>query len=404
MICGKLFASALFVALGALAAGASAASVADEAVASEGFAREAGVWVEQARQQVSENRFAKALENIDSALALVPDHHGARLLQAKIHSWQGRFAEAEKSLAALRTERPDDSEVRLTQAYLAYYQGRLSESAAVFEDLLRENPADEDARAGLAAVRRAADAPPPKRWRADAGLEYSTFTRRPQDDWHQQFVQLSHTLPDRATNVHARVDAYQQFEMSDVAVEAGVSRAFTPDITGSFAAGWTIAPDFRPDWRVAAEAGWRAWSRLAEKPWALWLLAGARYDVYKASEVAGLNPGVSLSRGDWGVAARVNRTTTIGDASLYGWSTRVDGPLAAKGPYGSVWRFWTGFADAPETVVAGGTISTVSNRTIFAGLGAELRRDWRLNVGYTRDDRENSWIRHNLNASVARLF
>jgi YaiO family outer membrane protein len=170
-------------------------------------------------------------------------------------------------------------------------------------------------------------------------------------------------------------------------------------LTGAFAAGWTLAPDFKPDWKVAADVEVLALRRAPASPVpALWLLTGLRYDVYETLEVGGIHPGVRFEWGEpWAFAARLNRVQEVGSGALYGWTARMDGPLPAPAGYGL--RFWAGAADAPETVRA----ATVSTRTVFGGLGAE-RGSWLVNMGYARDDREGSWVRHALSAGAARKF
>jgi YaiO family outer membrane protein len=188
--------------------------------------------------------------------------------------------------------------------------------------------------------------------------------------------------------------------MTDVAVEAGVAKALLPRLNGSFTAGWTLDPDFRPGWKVTAEAEILAMRRTpASALPAIWALTGLRYDVYETLEVGGIHPGLRLEWDEpWTFAARLNRVQEIGASALYGWTVRVDGPLPAPQRYGL--RFWVGAADAPETVRA----ATVSTRSVFAGVGVDVGSDWIFSMVYVRDDREDSWIRHAVNAAVARRF
>ena len=378
-----------------------------DAAPSEGFAREVGAWLERARMLAADGDHAGAHVAVDSALALDPRHFGARLLRARLLSWQGRYGAAESLLSALLRERPGDVEAGLALAYLRYYEGRLAESEAGFEAVLRASPEDGDALDGLARVRAAqrALAAPPRLWRVDAGLEYSDFSRVPQEAWHQQFVQVARLLDDGATTVHIRLENHRRFGLDDITVEAGAARLLLPRLHGAVAAGWTFAPDFRPDWRLAADAEFLALPARAPGGPAAWLLGSARYDAYADVEVLGLHPGLRLTQGAWAGTARLAQSTGFGDAqgaTLYGWSVRLDGPVRRNGPVPV--RFFIGLADAPETVARGAAVTTVTTASLFGGLGLELPRGWQLSAAYARDDREDSYIRHGYSLSVARRY
>lgn len=372
---------------------------------SEGFAREAGAWLEQARERAAGGDHAGAHAAVDSALALDPGHYGARLQRARLLSWQGRHGAAESLLMELLLERPGDVEAGLALAYLRYYEGRLAESEARFEEVLRASPGDGDAAEGLARVRAAlrAQALPPRRWRVDAGLEYSAFSRVPQSAWHQQFVQVARLLEDDATTMHVRFENYRRFGLDDIAVEAGASHVFFPRLHGTVAAGWTFAPDFRPEWRVAADAEFLALPARVPGGPAAWLLGAARYDAYAETEVLGLHPGARLEQGAWAGTARLAQSVDLGGGrTSVGWSARLDGPVREQGRVPV--RFFAGLADAPETVARGPLVVTVTTTTVFGGLLLEFPRGWQLSAAYARDDREDSHIRHGYSFSVARRY
>ncbi len=372
-------------------------------MASAAFAATVGDWTERARAHVSESRLEDALASLDSALAMDPRDRDARVLRARILSWQGRHDAAERELLALLGERPGDPDAGLALAYLRYYQGDFARAEAGFGRLLAADSANSDAREGLERVLKAKAAPPPRPWRVDAGFEYSAFSRREQPDWNQQSLQVSRLLADGKTTVHGRLEAYRQFEMSDFALEAGVASAFHPRALASLAAGWTLAPDFRPEWRLRADGGFLALPKPspALAP-ATWMLLGARYDAFELVNVLGLHPGLRFEwRAPWAMTVRASRVREDGGDPLHGGSVRLDGSLGVTdvGPISGL-RFWLGIADAPETVRA----ATVSTRTLFLGAGGGAGRDWLFTLGYARDDREDSWIRHALSAGVARRF
>ncbi|HEX2612659.1 MAG TPA: YaiO family outer membrane beta-barrel protein [Fibrobacteria bacterium] len=375
------------------------------------FAASPAEWTAKARGQADAARYDDALASIDSALARDTAFIEAEVLRARIHSWQGNFASADEKLDALRARDPQNADILLAQASSRYYQGRLGESAAIFREVLAAHPGSAEAQDGLARVQRAQAALDGKTeaasgsrpWRVDAGMEYSTFSRRPQPDWNQQAIQVSRRLEAGKTTVYGRVERYHQFEMNDLAFAAGVAQALHPRANAQVEAGWTLTPDFKPVWRLAADAEFLAMHSSSSKlmPGA-WLLAGLRYDAYKDVNIVGIHPGVRLEwKKPWALTLKASHVKEEGEGPLWGGSVRVDAPLGlpAVGAL-SGQRLWLGFADAPETVAA----ATVSTRTIFAGIGADVGRAWLFNAGYTRDDREDSWVRHAVGADIARRF
>jgi YaiO family outer membrane protein len=346
-----------------------------------------------ARREAEAARFSAALAQLDTLLAAEPGHFEARLFQARIHSWQGRYGTAHRELSALDAERPDDAEVGLAQAYLLYYQTRLDESWIAFQTLVAAHPGNADAREGLDRVRRARSLSG-RPWRLDAGGEYSVFTGREQPAWGQAFVQAGRAVNAAGTMPYARLEYWRQFERSDVALEAGVSHRFSDKFNGTLAAAWNPDADFKPDWRFVGDAGFRLYGPTGPG-WGAWLLASAWYDLYAATEILRTSPGLRVEWGPfWAVTGRLARIDESGEDPLYGWSGRLDGPLPAG------LRFYGGYGDAPETVAA----TTVATRTIFAGLFVPLGSSRTLTFGYTRDDRENAYIRHAFNASLSQRF
>lgn len=370
------------------------------AAAGDGRADE---WRARARAQARESRLGPALAAADSALALDPEDRETRVLRARILSWQGKQAEAEVALRAVLEEHPGDVEARLALASLRYYQGRLPEAEEAYRGVLADDVANAEAREGLERVRAARAAAAARPWRADAGFGYSAFTRREQADWRQQYVQISRVSGDGRTSAYGRVEDYQQFRRTDVSVEMGVGRVFHPRFNASVSAGVTPSSDFRPAWSLATDAEYLV-LRLPRSglPPSVRLLAGYRFDAYEAVKVSGFQPGVRL---EWGeplaLTVKASRVREEGASPLYGVSARLDAPLGPSrvGALSGM-RFWIGAADAPETVRA----ATISTRTVFAGLGTEVGRDWLFSMGYARDDREDSWIRHAVDVDVARRF
>lgn len=357
---------------------------------------------ENARNATREGKYEKALASLDSAIASNPEDFEFLLLKARIHAWQGKYPLAERELSALSARYPGDDEVRFAQAYLLYYEGHFEPAQTEFEALLKDDPGNTDIVEGLEAVRRARTQSS-KRWHLAAGGEYSVFTRRDQPGWGDAFVQLGRALDSR-TEVYVRGEYWRQFELNDAGLEAGVSHRFSENVYATMGAGWTPDADFKPDWRVMGEAGLRAW-HLAGSDVGAWLLAGAWYDSYESTEILRTSPGVRLEYGPaWAVTGRAVRIDESHRDALYGWNARVDGPVPALKGLTPGWKFYAGLGDAPETVVFGTGAVTVATFTLFAGAIVPLGTDLTLDLGYSRDDRENAYIRHAFHAVFSQRF
>lgn len=381
--------------------------------------KRAAEWIDLAHHEARAGRHAEALAAVDSALAENPGAFEPRLLRARIFSWQGLYAAADTALNALEHEDPAQTEVTLARAYLRYYEGRHAEATVAFRALLAVDTGNADAREGLRLVERAraAGAPPGRRpvWRVDAGGDYSTFTRRAPEDWNGQFIQLARRLESPgvekagAAMVHARVERYARYGLTDWAFEAGATREFLPSLRGAFAAGWSPDATFRPAWRLAADGEWRAWAVRdpAGTQLAVWLTAGGRHEVYDAASFTGLLPGARMEWGrGWAVSTRASHIRENGGKAITGWMLRGDALTGspALGPLRPDARFTIGIADAPETESFAGATRTVSTFTVFAGTGFDFVGDWGLNLGYARDDREGAWVRHVVSVGVSHVF
>jgi YaiO family outer membrane protein len=394
------------------------AAEADSVLASVADKR-AVTWFEVAQHEAHQGRHDAALAAVDSALAESPAHFDARLLRARVLSWKRDFALADTLLRELETEHPGNAEVGLVSAYLRYYQGRFDDAATGFRGLLIANPDNQDAREGLDRVERALAAPPQLRlspaqapWRLDAGGDFSTFTRRNIDAWNHQYVQLGHRTAHQThttTVVHARLERHERFDLIDWSMEAGVLRNFHSRFWGAIAGGFTPMADFRPDWRASVEAEWLALPSATPDftvP-AIWLLGTGRYDTYADAEFFGFMPGARLQwSGAWAVTGKVSHVVEVGGPSVSGWSVRADGEThsPSMGPLHENIRFWLGAANAPETIQTGGQTNTVSTFTLFTGFAVDTRADIAVVVGYARDDRQNSWVRHVVNLGITRVF
>ena len=350
--------------------------------------------LDQSRALAEAKRYDEALELIAFEEKRAPENSELLMMKARILAWKGDYQAAQAILTPLRARYPNDDDILLVQAAIQGYEGRRDEATASYRSILVRNPNDADARQGLQRLEQAEIAAEGYRWQLDAGGEFSSFSRSSQDNWNQQFLQLSHFSPDRATTLHGQISRFDQFNRVDSYYELGASHRFTPRLNGYVLGGATHNADFRPDMRLggggevrldAPDSGSTAW----------WLTLDVQYDSYPTGDVALYNPSLRFEPTDgWAITARRIIVDPEANKRLYGWLARVDGTITND------WRFLVGYANAPETV-AGVAVDT---KTIFGGLAYDIDTAHTVRIGYTRDDRENSFIRDAVNVSVSHRF
>ena len=79
---------------------------------------------------------------------------------------------------------------------------------------------------------------------------------------------------------------------------------------------------------------------------------------------------------------------------MTGYDMRIDGKIT------DTLRAFAGFADAPETVAA----VTIVTRSVFTGMAWDITPNTTLRTGYSRDDREDVYVRQGLNVTLSQRF
>lgn len=350
----------------------------------------------QSRALAQSQQYDEALELLERSEKKYPKNGELVLMRARILSWQGKNDAAQTELSRLNAKEQRNPDVILLQASMAYQRGDHAQAERLYRQILEKKPEYTDAREGLEQVKRAQAAPEAVayRWQLDAGYEHSDFSRVPQASWSQEFIQLTHFLPNRKTALHGKIARYEQFRDVDSEYELGVDHAITPYAT-MYALGHLVSDaDFRPEQRLAGGGALRI---IGPKDGLvpLWVTLDSRYDVYATTKVRNVNPGLRIEPWDgWALATRFITVDDDASKRVYGNDYRLDGTITDN------WRFYLGYADAPETV-AGVTVDTT---TYFGGVSVDATPQTVLRAGYARDDRENSFIREIVNVSVGYRF
>jgi len=366
--------------------------------ASNAFAITPEQAISKANELAAQQQYDDALAIVENASKQYPKNTEIKLSIARIFSWMGNYAASENMIRTLGKEQDKNADVILLRANLAYYQQDYATAIKLYKRILEKNPNYQDATTGLAQAKKALSNPEnisaKYSWQMDAGYENSSFSRSAQTSWNQEFTQLTHFTKDHNTAIYGKITRYDQFKNIDSEYEAGVTHIFT-DYFNAYASGAiSPSPDFRPENKVSAGGALRAISK-EYIPTPLWLTLDSHYDTYSTTKILGNSPGLRLELPyGWSIASRLILVDQIHTQRVYGRDFRIDGVINDR------LNFYAGYANAPETVAA----VTVQTKTYFGGIAFNVRPDTTLRLGYTHDDRENSYIRQGVIFSVSYRF
>ncbi|MCB2081571.1 MAG: YaiO family outer membrane beta-barrel protein [Hyphomicrobiales bacterium] len=316
-------------------------------------AKNAELWFQLGLVQRFRNKYTEAMASQKKALALSPANLDIRLELARLYHWKGEDGLAEKLTREVLNASPDYTDAQVL--------------AATIEK-----------------AKRLPARPFHPRWQADIGHERSTFSRRPQPDWRQSFLQLGRWI-NKDTLVHFRTENLQRQNAYNEHYELGVTHIFNDRYSGYASVGYTPDSVFIPKWRIKAGGEMRILhgnSLLGDS----WLTGHIQHDRYKTINTTVIKPGLRYAITDT-IQAHIQHINVIDeyDNRLKGLSGRVDWqtPLSAL-------RVFGGLSDAPETENA----LTVNTKARFIGLSYRFSSNVTVHASYAREDRDNSFIRH----------
>ena len=339
--------------------------------------------------------YQKSIDVLSKAEESDPDNTEIKLAKARVYDWSGEHEKAENILSEYLEKYPDDVDAQFQLGALRFHQGQLQEAEGMLTKIVDKYPEYTEVQTTLKNVRRAITSGKEYLWQVDVGYEYSNFSRRKQPSWNQEFLQFTHFLNDKTTAIHGTFRRYYQFTNTDSEIEIGIDHRFSPRIYGHLTGDISPDTDFRPNWFVTGGGGFRLDDPKWHWPLVAWFTLDTRYDRYPTLNVYNINPGLRLEPFDnWAVAWRSISVHQQDTKTVYGWNLRLDGQIITG------WRFYIGWADAPETVVG----ITVDTETYFSGLTIDLTPQHVLRLGYVHDNRENSYIREVYNASFSYRF
>lgn len=375
----------------------------------------------QSRTLSAEHKYEEALALLANAQAEHPDDGEIQFAIIRVLSWQGNYDAAEKRIQELDKKYAGNADLLLLRANLAAYRQDHAQAVALYREILAKAPGYEDAKAGLerelkaqassaqiaksqtskprisksqiSEIKKSPDEPV-FAWQVDSGFEFSEFSRVDQKSWNQEFLQLTRFFDERKTAIHGKITRYDQFDSTDVEYEASIDHAFSDNLSLYASSTISMDPEFRPEYWVTGGGALKI-TGLNDKIMPAWLTLDGRYDTYKDTRILTAKLGLRIEPIEgWSIAGRVITLDQEDSKRIYGKDFHLNGTIT------DTLRFYAGYADAPETVAA----VTVNTQTWFGGITLDLTPAATLRIGYARDNRENSYIRQVVNASVSIRF
>jgi YaiO family outer membrane protein len=270
---------------------------------------------------------------------------------------------------------PDDADAWLQLGLALGQAGRIDEAEAALARTLALAPDYRDAREALdrLAARRAGDAAPEPRWRADLDGSWSALSAG-QPDWYEAALRIrGQASPEGA--VTAAAEAARRFGATDVYGELRVDARLSDSASAYVRAGGTPDADFRPKWQVGAGGA----VRLRGGPAATVATLDASQARYRSGDVQTVTPGIEqyVAGGRAWLTGRWINLFDENGRHRSGWLARGDYMASDR------LRLFAGAADAPD--VSEGVVTDVF--TLFGGAAVAVSPRTELRLSVAHEDR-----------------
>jgi len=338
-------------------------------------------------------------ENHSAAITLIaaqPDEirnsYDVRFAKARILAWAGDYQASAAAYDALMSDFPGNPDIQNGYGYLEYYRGNLDAAENHFSSVLASYPGYQDARDGLGrvAAARADEKANDYRWRIDLNAGLSSFDND-QQDWNNQSVRVEHVPGSIA--FYGSAARFERFGSDDIQLMAGARSNNDADWDWELGAGITPSADFRAELTGLARMGYKY---ELDGGTVLHGSLGYQIDDYQATGtvhqitpqvIAYLENGMVLS-------ARLIHVMQGGESSQTGFLasglTPVTNRLNAR----------AGYANAPEAI--NGIV--IDTESLFGGLSFRINENLEVHGTYTRDNRENIYIRDGFNVGLTQKY
>jgi YaiO family outer membrane protein len=373
-----------------------------------------------AMTEAYDKNYSEALDLLDVAQALVPGDVDIVLDRARVMAWSGHVAEAATVVDGVLAEHDADAEAWDLRARLHWYlaqpiaaeaaarravgldplsadfkltlaealaaQGQFIAAADLAREVAPERPGD----AEVADLLKSEYDNRIRPWRVDLSLSHSSIERIPLQDWQGLSLQVNRRLSATDT-VYGRIDTAHRFAASDTSLTGGLAHTFRPGWGGFLEATVTPGATFFPTWRIASGTEFRLRPDQAQ-PGATFLSMDGAVAHYNTGTSYGLAPGVIqyFDSGQGWLSVHLHNGIDTQGHYLNGWGFRVDHLI------GPDWQAHASWSRSPETEIEANRGLFALVRALSLGGSWQCNPDLLLRLDYVREDRSNSYIRHEL--------
>ena len=338
-------------------------------------------------------QFGKALTLLDSQSPEIRETYDIRFTRARILAWSNDFDASANDYQALLIDYPGNPDIQSGYGYLEYYRNDFKQADFHFQNVLAAYPDYEDARKGLELTRKAREEARRNRGhtvRIDANAELSTFNNG-RDDWNNQSVRVEY-VPGKIA-INGKVARYDRFGLTDIQLMGGARSAHNGKWDWEVGGGFTPSADFRADVTGLARIG-RKFEM--ENGTTLRSSLGYQIDDYDNTGTIGtLTPQIeAYFENGLILTGRLIHIIQDDVKNQTGFLVSADTPIVDR------LSGRAGYANAPETV--NGIV--IDTESIFGGLRYQISESTDVHATYTRDDRENTYVRNGVNVGLTQRY
>ncbi len=355
---------------------------------------------------------AKSLQIFKSLVKDDPQNSELWFYVGLLQRIQGDFDEAMKSQQKALKISPENNDVKLEIARIHVVNGDFDKAELLIDQILSSNSTYKEAEKLLVRIEkikfdfeegRVVLKRHPYSWYVDTGYERSRFSREvnQRKEWRNSFLQVGHRVTDK-TLVHAKIHGYKRADKHEENYEVGADHVFNKNYNAGLDVAYTQKSEFLAKWKVKARGEARV-VRDHKYIGDTWLVGDVQSDRYQNFDIYVMKYGARYHITDnLDVTGVFIDVVDQNDDVIRGRMGRVN--------YQTPWRklrVFGGYASAPETQnssVSNGQGFVVQTRTVFYGGSYKVSDNITLHLAYTRDDRENSFIRKVVSSTISLKF
>ncbi len=371
-----------------------------------------------------QHKYTQGLQIIEAALQVKPDDTELQLGRARILSYQGVYQQAAQITNKVLAKEPNNLDALSLAGRLAFYQRQPVVAEQRFNQVLALDANNLDALLGLYDsytqqgdndkaqpwLDRAAIVAPthidvrtrqqPEQFNVEprhqlsVGYGRSSIDRVGLSDWHDRFIEYRHMQPN-GNQQYVRVEHNSRFNTNDTMIEAGLALQQKSKLPLEVAVGVTPNVQFMPHWFARVQGSTPLTDGSGSYGTVL-LTGGVQYSSYSngATKRAQLGLEYYLPNADVWLTPNIGMVRDQNGLDTFAWGLGINWQL------GGTTRVGASYSDAPETE----NLVTTGSQSYSVYWRQNLGKTWVLYLSWSKAERENSYTRKTLDATLQYSF